>query len=120
MFPGGSVGTGKQWVSWIHIRAFIGAMNFLVEHESLEGVIHVTSPNPVRNKQLMASLRAVLRKPWSPPTPNFAIRLGARFIFKTDPMLALSGRRALPAKLEAAGFQFDQPEIVGALKDLSR
>lgn len=120
IFLGGSVGTGKQWVSWIHIRDFIGAMKFLVEHESLEGVIHITSPNPVRNKQLMASLRAVLRKPWSPPTPEFAIRIGSRFIFKTDPMLALSGRRALPAKLEASGFKFEQPEILEALKDLCR
>jgi uncharacterized protein (TIGR01777 family) len=120
MFLGGAVGTGRQWVSWIHIKDFIRALDFIVANQAISGVVHVTSPEPVRNHELMAALRKVLKMPWSPPTPEFAIRLGARFIFKTDPMLALSGRRALPAKLEAAGFQFDQPEIVGALKDLSR
>jgi len=117
-FLGGSVGGGKQWVSWIHIRDFIGAINFLVEHESLEGVMHITSPRPVQNRELMAALRNVLKMPWAPPTPAVVIRLGARFIFKTDPLLALTGRRALPTQLLNAGFNFMQAEIRLALDDL--
>lgn len=120
MFMGGTVGDGDQWVSWIHIRDFIGAINFIVGNSNLSGVIHITSPNPVRNKQLMASLRAVLHKPWSPPTPALVIRLGSRFIFKTDPMLALSGRHAVPAKLLAAGFEFEKSDLGEALEDLCR
>lgn len=118
MFLGGSVGTGKQWVSWIHIDDFIRALNFIVAKMSVEGIVHITSPSPVRNKELMATLRAVLKMPWSPPTPAFAIRLGSRLIFKTDPLLALTGRRALPSKLVSEGFEFKQPELRQALDDL--
>lgn len=118
MFLGGSVASGKQWVSWIHIKDFISAINFIVSSESISGQVHVTSPNPIRNKELMLALRKVLKMPWSPPTPALVIRFGARFIFRTDPLLALTGRRAIPAKLKAAGFEFKQPEITAALMDL--
>jgi uncharacterized protein (TIGR01777 family) len=118
MFLGGSVATGKQWVSWIHIEDFIRALNFLVANQGVSGVVHVTSPQPIRNEELMATLRTVLKMPWSPPTPALIIRFGARFIFKTDPLLALTGRRAMPPKLLNAGFEFKQPEIRQALDDL--
>jgi uncharacterized protein (TIGR01777 family) len=117
-FLGGSVASGKQWVSWIHIDDFIRALNFIVAKKSVEGIVHITSPRPVRNKELMATLRAVLRMPWSPPTPAFVIRLGSRFILRTDPLLALTGRQALPAKLISEGFEFKQPELRQALDDL--
>jgi uncharacterized protein (TIGR01777 family) len=120
LFLGGSVGNGKQWVSWIHINDFIAALNFLVKTSSVEGVVHVTSPYPIQNMVLMSALRSALRKPWSPPTPKFLIRIGARFIFKTDPLLAITGRRALPVKLLNAGFRFEQPNIQEALLDLCR
>ena len=118
LFLGGSVGNGKQWVSWIHIKDFIRALNFMVANQGVSGVVHVTSPQPVRNEELMTTLRTVLKMPWSPPTPAFIIRFGARFIFKTDPLLALTGRRAMPPKLLHAGFEFMQPEIRQALDDL--
>lgn len=118
MFLGGSVASGRQWVSWIHIDDFIRALNFIVANARLAGIVHLTSPIPVRNKDLMATLRIVLRKPWSPPTPALAIRFGSRFVFKTDPLLALTGRRALPTKLTSAGFKFEQPEIHQALDHL--
>jgi uncharacterized protein (TIGR01777 family) len=119
-FLGGSVGNGRQWVSWIHIHDFIAALNFIIETSSISDRVHVTSPEPVQNRLLMRSLRRVLRKPWSPPTPRILIRIGARFIFKTDPLLALTGRRAVPAKLLNAGFQFEQSNIESALLDLCR
>lgn len=118
MFLGGSVASGKQWVSWIHVEDFIRALKFIVTNANLNGAVHITSPNPVRNKELMATLRTVLRMPWSPPTPALVIRLGSRFIFKTDPLLALTGRCALPTKLISAGFEFRRPELRPALDDL--
>ena len=118
MFLGGSVASGRQWVSWIHIDDFIRALNFIVANTSMSGAVHITSPIPVRNKDLMATLRAVLRMPWSPPTPALVIRLGSRFIFKTDPLLALTGRRAIPSKLTSDGFEFTQPELHPALEAL--
>lgn len=120
MFLGGSVASGRQWVSWVHIADFIAAINFIVDNDEISGPVHITSPNPVRNTQLMAALRKVLKMPWSPPTPELVVRLGARFIFRTDPLLALTGRRALPRKLTKAGFKFSQPEITNALSDLCK
>ena len=118
LFLGGQVASGKQWVSWIDCRDFIRALDFIVKDESLNGIVHVTSPNPIQNKTLMRELRRALVRPWSPPTPAFLIRVGARVLFRTDPLLALTGRRAAPIKLLERGFDFQFGSIDQTLKDL--
>ncbi|MEV0564485.1 DUF1731 domain-containing protein [Dactylosporangium sp. NPDC050588] len=65
----------------------------------------------------MATLRRALHRPPAPPTPATLVRLGAR-VLRTDPALALTGRRCVPARLEAAGFRFAHPELRGAVADL--
>jgi uncharacterized protein (TIGR01777 family) len=71
---GGRISTGRQWVSWIHVRDMLSAVRFVVGGE-MEGVLNVTSPRPVRNELLMKELRRHLRRPWSPPTPAPLVRL---------------------------------------------
>lgn len=105
-FLGGTVASGNQWVSWIDYRDFVRAIEFIVENPNLSGVVHVTSPAPLTNKDLMRSLRRAFHRPWTPPTPAFLVRIGARLIFKTDPLLALTGRKAIPKKLLDQGFEF--------------
>jgi uncharacterized protein (TIGR01777 family) len=117
-FLGGTVGSGIQWVSWIHIDDFLSALDFLVANKALAGVVHLSSPEPVTNRALMAALREALHRPWTPPTPPLFIKLGSRLLFKTDAQLALTGRRALPEKITAAGFAFRFSGIRGALADL--
>lgn len=117
MFMGGQVGNGRQWFSWIHYKDFLKAIDFLIK-EQVEGIVHLTSPEPVRNKDLMASLRKVLNRGFALPTPKVAIKLGAWLLFRTDPALALTGRKALPKKLQSQGFVFDHPELEGTLEDL--
>ncbi|HVT78170.1 MAG TPA: TIGR01777 family oxidoreductase [Acidimicrobiales bacterium] len=114
---GGRIGNGRQWVSWLHADDFLAALDFVIAHHDVRGVVHVTSPEPVRNADMMRTLRRVLHRPWSPPTPTPLVRLGA-FVLRTDPALALIGRRAVPAKLLAAGFAFSHPDFEGALRDL--
>ena len=118
---GGRVGSGQQWISWIHIDDWLAVVIQLIERQGpaarLEGVIHACSPHPVRNAELMAALRHVLRRPPAPPTPRVLVHLGA-LLLRTDPALALTGRKALPAALTAAGFVFDYPQLVPALQDL--
>lgn len=116
---GGRIGTGDQWISWIHIGDFLRAVRFLAEETLLDGVVHVTAPNPVRNRDMMATLRSTLRRPWSPPTPKALVHLGAR-LMGTDPALALTGRRCVPRRLLDAGFEFDHPILSEALADLGR
>ena len=115
---GGRVGNGQQWVSWLHIEDYLAILRTVIDSD-LHGVINASSPNPVRNKDLMAQLRGVLHRPPAPPTPAFAVRLGAPLL-RTDPELALLGRRCLPRRLLDSGFEFRHPNLPDALDDLVR
>jgi uncharacterized protein len=115
---GGRVGPGTQWVSWIHIEDWLAVVRqSLLEGPSLSGVVHATGPRPVRNAELMDALRRDARRPPAPPTPSVLVRLGA-VVLRTDPALALTGRRAIPARLLDAGFTFRHPDLDEALADL--
>jgi uncharacterized protein len=114
---GGRVGTGRQWVSWLHIADLLAVVRRSLDDPALAGVVHATSPNPVRNAELMAVLRRVLRRPPAPPTPAPLVRLGA-VLLRTDPALALLGRRCVPSRLLDAGFAFAYPQLTPALEDL--
>lgn len=118
---GGRLGSGRQYISWIHEedmdRQFVQA----IEDEQMQGVYVATGPNPVTNGEFMRALRRAWGRPWSPPVPAAAIRLGARVLFMTDPELALKGRRCVPTRLtRETGFQFRWPEIGPALEHLRR
>jgi uncharacterized protein len=113
---GGRISTGRQWVSWIHVRDMIRALRFVVDNE-IEGVVNVTCPDPVRNQTLMRELRRHLNRPWSPPTPALFVRLGA-WLMGSDPEIALTGRRCVPSRLLEAGFDFELPDLRSALDDL--
>ncbi len=116
LFLGGKVASGKQWVSWIDYRDFIRAVDFIIKEPTLSGVVHVTSPSPVTNSDLMRALRKSYNRPWSPPTPALLIKVGATLLFRTDPMLALTGRRAVPKKLLDKGFVFEIDSISKATR----
>jgi uncharacterized protein len=114
---GGRIGDGRAWISWLHITDFLAIVRRCLDDRQLSGVLHVTSPHPVRNAELMATLRRVLHRPASPPTPVPLVRLGA-LLLRTDPALALTGRRCIPAKLQRAGFQFTYADLNTAVAAL--
>lgn len=116
---GGRVGPGTQWVSWLHIEDWLAIVRAALTPDgpAVTGVVHATGPHPVRNAELMASLRRSVRRPAAPPTPGALVRLGA-VLLRTDPALALTGRRAVPARLLDAGFEFRHPDLDEALADL--
>ena len=114
---GGRIGTGTQWISWIHVDDFRRAVRFIRDHAELAGIVHVTAPNPIQNRDMMAALRHALRRPWSPPTPKPLVHVGA-LLMRTDPALALTGRRCVPKRLLDAGFAFNHPNFDAALHDL--
>jgi NAD dependent epimerase/dehydratase family enzyme len=94
----------------------LAAISFLLKAD-LSGVVNVTSPHPIRNEELMEGLRRYLNRPWSPPAPAALVRIGA-FLMGSDPALALTGRRCVPARLLDAGFVFRFPDLSAALDDL--
>jgi uncharacterized protein (TIGR01777 family) len=116
-FCGGTVGSGKQYVSWIHLtdlnRMFLEAM----ERKDVSGTFNATAPNPVTNKEFMRELRRVLHRPSCPPTPAWGVRLGS-WLMRTEPSLALSGCRCAPKRFLEAGFRFQFPDLSGALKNI--
>ena len=114
---GGRIGTGEQWISWIHADDFLRSVRFIRDHDDIAGIVHVTAPNPTQNRDMMAALRTALRRPWSPPTPRPLVHLGA-LLMRTDPALALTGRRCVPARLLDAGFEFNHPSFESALQDM--
>jgi hypothetical protein len=82
----------------------------------MSGVYVVTSPNPVMNVQFMRRLRKAVNRPWSPRVPEPVVRLGA-WMMRTDPELALLGRRCVPTRLMREGCTFKFPELQLALTD---
>ena len=114
---GGRIGNGDQWISWLHVEDFLNIVTALVEDPSLDGVVHATSPEPIRNRDMMADLRKALGRPWSPPTPRLLVHIGA-WLMRTDPALALTGRRCIPTRLTDAGFTFTHPRFADAIEDL--
>src|ERR1019366_4453821 len=116
-FLGGAVGSGRQYISWIHLadmnRIFLDA----IEREDLSGAFNATGPNPSTNAEFMRELRRALHRPWSPPVPVWAVHFGS-WLMQTEPSLALTGRRCAPKKFMDAGFKFQFPELRGALADI--
>jgi uncharacterized protein (TIGR01777 family) len=115
---GGRIGGGDQWISWIHIDDFLRALDHLMAAVTITGPVHLTSPNPIRNRDMMSALRHAMHRPWSPPMPKVFVHLGAA-LMRTDPALALTGRRCIPTRLVETGFEFEHPDFAGALVDLT-
>ncbi len=113
---GGRIGKGTQWVSWIHVTDFLDAVQFLRD-STLDGIVHLTAPEPVQNMAMMSTLRTALHRPWSPPTPKPLVHIGA-LLMRSDPQLALTGRRGFPRRLLDAGFVFGHPTFADAIDDL--
>lgn len=110
---GGRAGAGQQFVSWVALPDLVRAVDFIIEHEEIRGAVNVTSPNPVRNAEFASSLARILRRPAVMAVPASVLKL------TTGPLaeeLILASARAIPARLSAAGFTFENPELEGAVR----
>ncbi|MEI8374674.1 MAG: TIGR01777 family oxidoreductase [Planctomycetota bacterium] len=117
-FLGGSVGNGRQYLSWLHLADAVRIYRDAIDREDFHGVYVATSPQPATNAQFMRELRAALHRPWSPPVPAFAVRLGG-WLTGINANLALTGQRCAPRRLMQQGFAYEFPELRRALKDLT-
>ncbi len=117
LFVGGRVGSGRQYVPWIHIDDHVRAICFLVDKTTAHGAFNLAAPNPVTNAEFSRTLGRVLRRPSFFPAPGFALRLV--FGQMADLML-LGGQWAIPKHLQEMGFQFRFPDLESALMDLYR
>ncbi|MCA1620802.1 MAG: TIGR01777 family oxidoreductase [Acidobacteria bacterium] len=117
LYLGGTIGGGHQYISWLHERDFCRLVLWCVERPEAEGVFNATGPSPVTNAEFMCELRCALRRPWSPRTPAWLVRLGA-FLMRTEAPLALEGRRCIPDRLVESHFKFLYTNLESALADL--
>ena len=114
-FLGGPLGSGKQWVSWIHIEDEVQAILYLMEHHELRGIFNLTSPHPLRNRDFSRKLGEALKRASWLPVPGFSLRwLFGEMAEET----ILSGQKVLPARLQEAGYEFVFPEAEKALTDI--
>jgi len=113
---GGPLGTGNQWMPWIHIDDLVGALRHVMEDENLMGVVNATGPNPVTNRTFSKTLGRVLHRPAFLPAPAFALER----ILGEMSRIVLEGQRVVPEKLLAAGFSFRHPELEEAFQSLIR
>jgi len=113
-FVGGKVGTGSQWMSWIHIADIVGLIRHAIEHP-VSGVMNATAPNPVRNREFARELGAALHRPAIFPVPALALRV----ILGEMASVLLASQRVLPKAAESTGYRFEFPDLGGALRDLS-
>ena len=109
---GGRLGSGQQWMSWIGLGDAVRAMLFAMETEQLSGPVNLTAPEPVTNAEFTRALGRALHRPAVMSVPMLALRL--MFGEMADEAL-LASTRAVPGKLIAAGFRFEQGKIDGAL-----
>ena len=115
---GGTVGSGVQGMSWIHEFDMNEIIHQSIINEKYEGVYIASAPNPVSNKEFMKSLRKGMKMPIGIPAPESLVRFGAKYIFQTDPELALYGRYVKSVKLEDNGYRFKYSTLDKALNHL--
>ena len=116
-FLGGQVGSGRQYISWIHVTDLSRMMLASIENQELTGTLNATSPNPVTNAEFMRELRRALHRPWSPPVPEFAARIGS-WLMGTEASLALVSQRCVPKRFLENGFNFEFPTLRPALTNI--
>ena len=114
---GGRMGSGKQFVSWIHIEDFCRAVEWLIAREDLSGPVNLAAPNPLPNREMMRLLRAACGAPFGLPATEWMLEVGAVFL-RTETELILKSRRVVPGRLLASGFQFQFPKLDEALPHL--
>jgi len=115
---GGQMGSGKQYVSWIHETDVCRAVEWIIEHDAITGPVNVTAPNLVPNREMMQILREVCGVPFGLPATKWMLEIGA-FLLRTETELILKSRRAVPGRLLESGFQFQFPLLRGAFEDLA-
>ncbi|MCM3006980.1 TIGR01777 family oxidoreductase [Priestia koreensis] len=114
LFAGGTLGSGKQWVSWIHIQDLVHILAFAIEHEDIEGPLNVTTPHPIRMKEMGKAISQAIHRPHWLPAPSFALKI----VLGDMSLMVLEGQKVIPQKLGEHHYNFAYNNIDEALKDL--
>ncbi|MBT7191443.1 MAG: TIGR01777 family protein [Anaerolineae bacterium] len=114
LFAGGKLGSGEQYVPWIHLEDEVNAIRFLFDDGDARGAYNLSAPQPVKQRELAKIAGRLLRRPSFIPAPAFALQLA----LGEKSTLVLDGQRAIPEKLVTEGFSFSHEDFEAALKTL--
>jgi len=114
LFVGGKVGSGEQWVSWVHVMDVVRAILFALKNDTLRGPVNVTSPSPLQMNDFGKTIGAVLHRPHWMPVPSIAMKM----VLGQKSALVLEGQHVVPEVLQQEGFEFMFPKLRYALEDL--
>jgi len=115
MGVGGRIGTGRQWMSWIHIADVVGAIEHALDNPSVSGAVNVVGPNPAMNAEFTRTLARALHRPAIVAMPAFAARVA---FGEMGDALLLASQRVEAAKLTANGYRFQFEDLSAALAAL--
>ncbi|MGD7009741.1 TIGR01777 family oxidoreductase [Metabacillus sp. 84] len=113
-YGGGPLGSGKQWMSWIHVTDIAGMIGHIIQHKEISGPVNMTAPNPAQMETFGQKLGEALNRPHWLPAPSSAIKLALGEMS----ILLLEGQRVLPKKAIQSGYSFIFPELERALSDI--
>ncbi|MEE4278189.1 MAG: TIGR01777 family oxidoreductase [Halieaceae bacterium] len=111
------IGSGHQYLSWIHLRDAVAAIVFLLEHDGASGVFNLTAPEPVTSRGFCEALKERIGSPLRLPMPAFVMRA---MIGEMADELLISGQRVMPSALQGLGFEFSYPTIAGAVEAIEQ
>jgi uncharacterized protein (TIGR01777 family) len=114
MFVGGPVGSGRQYLSWIHHDDLIGIFLHALDHGTVRGPLNGTAPQPVTNKEFSTALGKALHRPSLFWTPGFGLKLALGEVAD----VIVTGQKVIPKRTMEAGYSFKYPTLEGALKQL--
>ena len=113
-FAGGRIGSGRQYISWIHRLDWVEMVRWLVQTPEVSGPVNATAPHPVTNRTLARALGRAMRRPALVPAPAFALKI----VLGEMALSVLTGQRALPAVAKKHGYHFRYPEIEQAFRGI--
>jgi uncharacterized protein len=111
-FAGGALGSGQQWMSWIHLEDLVGLILQAIDDPRTAGPVNATAPNPVRNKEFCQTLAKVMHRSCWATVPGFALRMALGDMAE----MLLTGQRVIPAVAEKSGYRFRYPTLEPALQ----
>ena len=111
---GGKLGSGHQWMAWIHIDDAVNLILFVLNFATIRGAVNATAPQPVTNEEFTERLAIALHRPAILPVPAFALKLALGEMSE----MVLASQRVLPTVAKSAGFRFQYPDLRAALENL--
>jgi uncharacterized protein len=114
MFAGGPLGSGRQWVSWIHIDDLVNLILYCLEHPEVSGTFNATSPNPVKMAEFCQVLGETINRPSWLPVPDIALEL----LLGEGAIVVLEGQKVLPNRTQSTGFNYTYPHLKAAIANV--